>query len=218
MWIKSNMVKVLIGCGVVFCLIILGLTGIKWFQNTFQVCTEDLMDKHSDYLWKHPARCISEFLVEPVELEDERFDGRYDDNTAFALRCSCGNSKLCILGYYWKNPDSESLFFVDPLAVKCESCGKTVDLFDGGRDGYDAEIGCGHSREHTQSQAEQFKCDKCGPCAMNLFVGFEYHDDLFSEEFDDFRGREQDLFMWFTVFGRCSKCLRVIAICEFECA
>ena len=41
-------------------------------------------------------------------------------------------------------------------------------------------------------------------------MGIEYHEDLFTEEFKDFRGREQDLFMWFTVFGRCSKCLRLI--------
>jgi len=179
----------------------------------------DRTSEYLDYLWKHPPRCICGFNLEPAHLEDERFNGHGDGlYTAFALRCLCGNTQLHVLGHYWRDAPSDPLIFGEPIVVQCKSCGKTVTLFDRSKDGYDAEIGYGLSGANGENPAEEFKCDTCGPCAIELFVGLEYHDDLFGGEFGDFRGREQDLFSWFTLFGRCSKCLRFIIIGEFECA
>lgn len=105
-----------------------------------------------------------------------------------------------------------------PLALRCESCGAITELIDTDIHGYDAELGHGPCTMRGQGQRSEFACDLCGPAPMDVVVRFEYSEDLFDDEFKDFRGREQDLFSWFTVLGRCSGCPRLITVADFECA
>jgi hypothetical protein len=63
-----------------------------------------------------------------------------------------------------------------------------------------------------------FECPTCGRQPLQAFVRFEYPDDLFEGDFPEFAGREQELFTWFNLVGRCPKCSQVLPVADFECA
>jgi hypothetical protein len=63
-----------------------------------------------------------------------------------------------------------------------------------------------------------YYCSHCGPRGMNVIVRFEYPDDHFDGDSEGFRGREQDLFTWFSLDGKCLGCNRLLDVTEFECA
>ncbi|MDM8006561.1 MAG: hypothetical protein QUV05_10500 [Phycisphaerae bacterium] len=173
-----------------------------------------------DYYRKHPPRCVKDFKVHPVILEGAVFDGHGSDtNPVFSLHCLCGHARLFVLGHYWRNPYyGNKSFFVDPLALQCEACGKVTGLFDGSVHGYDPECCDLHPEREGLSERVAFECEECGRQPFVVFARFEYPDDLFNKEFDGFRGREQDLFTWFSLLGICSKCSRQLEITDFECS
>jgi hypothetical protein len=146
-------------------------------------------------------------------------EGAEHVNPVFWLLCPCGCDSHSILGHYWRNPDCYSvLVFVSPLALVCSACGKVTELFDSDKHGYDAEIGAVPTNYRGTGKRSQFACKRCGPRAFQVFARFEYPDDLLVRSADDFRGREQDLFHWFSVVGKCSACGRFTEITDFECA
>ena len=195
-----------------------------------------MMD-HAEYFWTHPPRCIAGFKAQPVELPGVEFDGHpsmsdfagspYADRISapenldiiFLLYCTCGSDRHYILGHYWRNPDYNNvLVFLSPLALRCAACGKVTELIDTDIHGYDGECGHGVATKRGEGRREEYLCDECGPQPLEGFVRFEYPDDLFTEDFAEFRGREQDLFTWFSVAGKCVGCSRLLHVTEFECA
>jgi hypothetical protein len=112
---------------------------------------------------------------------------------------------------------SETLF-VSPLAFRCGSCGNVTELFDTAIHGYDAEIGGIQTNYRGVGKRAEFACDKCGPRQLHVFVRFEYPDDLFSPYCQEFRGREHEMFSWFSVIGNCEGCGRLLQVTDFECA
>lgn len=172
------------------------------------------------YFSTHPPRCLMEFVIAPAHLEGVAFDGHGEElNTIFSVSCSCGHNRHFILGHYWRNPAYKNvLVFVSPLALRCEACGEITELIDTDVHGYDSELGNGSCTMRGKGRRDEFKCEECGVHPFNVYARFEYPDDLFTDDFQDFRGREQDLFTWFSLVGTCSNCSRLRAITDFECA
>ena len=63
-----------------------------------------------------------------------------------------------------------------------------------------------------------YDCPRCDRQPLEVFARFEYSDDLFDRDLEEFRGREQDLFSWFSLVGKCPGCSRLLAVTDFECA
>jgi hypothetical protein len=191
----------------------------------------------SKFFWNHPPRCIVGFTARPVTISGIVYDGHGSpsqlnidasrvkieapeySNPVFWLLCSCGHDTHFVLGHYWRNPDYRNvLVFVSPLALRCGGCGKVSEMIDTDIHGYDGEIGDIAATHRGEGERAEFVCDKCGPREFQVFVRFEYPDDLFDGEFDKFRGREQDLFTWFSLIGKCVGCGRLLSVTDFECA
>jgi hypothetical protein len=190
------------------------------------------------YLRNHSPRCIAGFTVKPTELRGVEFDGHSSVsqinvnahpgitiegpnhiNSVFALACSCGNNWHYTHGYRWTNPDyHNSVVFLSPLGLECAVCRRMTDLLDTDIHGYDGELGHGSATVRAKGDRVVYECPTCGRQPLELFVRFEYPDDLFDGNFPAFAGREQDLFTWFSVVGTCSQCNAMLAIADFECA
>lgn len=106
----------------------------------------------------------------------------------------------------------------DPISIQCGSCGKKSLIFDSRFHGYDGELGHNAGEPDQREDLKLYKCQKCNESLMEIVVRFEYPDDLFEDDFDDFRGREKDLFSWFTALDICKKCDEFQYIVDFECA
>jgi hypothetical protein len=195
------------------------------------------MDQAS-YFRSHPPRCLAGFSVRPTQLQGVEFDGHASRsqfkitpppgvtidapehiNPIFALSCQCGGGQHYIHGYQWINPDfHNAVVFLSPLVLECAACGKTTDLMGTDVHGYDAELGHGSATVRAEGERVVFECPSCGRHPLDAFVRVEYPDDLFDGDFPDFAGREQELFTWFTLVGKCPKCCQVLAVADFECA
>ena len=172
----------------------------------------------AEYYWSHPPSCLAGFKVQPTPLHGITFDGHGEENnTVFRLSCPCGHGRSRILGHYWRNPHYDTVVFVGPLALCCEACGQVTELIDTDVHGYDAECGHGSATARGEGERVEFKCEACGASSMEVSVRFEYSDDLFDSDFKRFRGREQDLFSWVTILGKCCSCSHATSI-DFECA
>jgi hypothetical protein len=194
------------------------------------------MDQQS-YFRSHPPRCIAGFNATPVELTDAKFDGHPSlselnlhvpavsieapehINPVFALKCSCGSARHFVHGFRWTNPDFDNaVVFLSPLSLECASCRKQSPLLDTDVHGYDAEQGGGSATVRGQGEPVVFECPQCGRQPLEALVRFEYPDDLFDGDFPEFAGRQQDLFTWFSLLGRCPQCSKLLAVADFECA
>lgn len=178
--------------------------------------------KHIPYFEQRPPRCLTGFRVSPTKIPGYPWWGGHGAlmNTVFALNCTCGHGHFHVLGHYMKSPSPRRVrtVFVGPIALKCDSCDKITELIDTNSHGYDAELGHGSVTLTGQGERVPFSCAKCGVKAMEIIVRFDYTPDVLEEDFSDFRGREQDLFTWFTLLGRCEGCDKLLIVTEFECA
>jgi hypothetical protein len=175
------------------------------------------MDNQAAYFETHPPKCIAAYIAEPTQLADVTFDGHGEQlNPTFAIGCQCGHRRFIVLGHYTTNRDI--LIYVSPLALRCESCHAITELLDTDVHGYDAELGHGATTIRVEGEFEEFKCDQCGPIPMEIYTRFEYPDDLFDDDMPECRGREQELFTWFSLHARCSGCSRMLDVTDFECA
>ena len=93
-----------------------------------------------------------------------------------------------------------------------------TDLLDTDVHGYDAELGHGSATVRAEGDRVIFECALCGRQPLECFVRFEYPDDLLDRDFKDFAGREQELFTWFNLVGKCPGCSKLLAVADFECA
>ncbi len=93
-----------------------------------------------------------------------------------------------------------------------------TDLLDTDIHGYDAELGHISATMRGEGERTVFECPTCGRQSLEILVRFEYPDDLFKGDFPEFVGREQELFTWFSLVGKCPKCSQTLSVAEFECA
>lgn len=196
------------------------------------------MVSQADYFGTHPPRCIAAFTARPASLPGVTFDGHASVSELdyelpqgviiegpehicplFSLACSCGGEWFFVHGYRWVNPDyGGTTVFLSPVALECQACGKLADLLDTDEHGYDAELGHGTATVRAEGERALFSCPDCGRQPLAVFIRFEYPDDLFDGDFAEFAGREQELFTWVNLTGKCPSCSRVFAIADFECA
>jgi len=195
------------------------------------------MDQLS-YFRSHPPRCIAGFTAQPTELPGAKLDGHASAsqfksdvppgvtidapehiNTVFALSCQCGGDRHYVHGHRWTNPDFDNaVVFLGPLVLECAACGKTTGLLDTDVHGYDAELGHASATVAGRGDRVVFECPSCGRQPLEASVRFEYPDDLFDGDSPELAGREQDLFTWFSLIGKCPQCSQVLAVADFECA
>ncbi len=186
------------------------------------------------YYRQHPPRCIAEFTSIPTEVRGVSFDGHASGDpppgdsiieaggtidVCFILQCRCGKNRHRVFGYYWRNPDFRNeLVYLSPLTAECIFCGKITDIIDTDAHGYDAELGGIVATARGLGAKGEFACDQCGSRPLALCARFEFIDDSFHSSDKVFRGREQELFSWFTLLGKCDGCSRIMTVAEFECA
>ncbi|MDH5766969.1 MAG: hypothetical protein OEZ38_13235 [Gammaproteobacteria bacterium] len=173
-----------------------------------------------DFFKSNPPGCLDEFDKVYVDDLDVEFDGHGEDtNPIFKLVCKCGNETFNAYGYDWVNPDTNETFYVSPLSAKCTKCSCRNQIFDIKINGYDAVLGHGYFSARGEGDSRGFECPSCNDATkFELFVRFEYTDDIFDEDFTEFTGREKELFTWFSLHGRCASCKTIVDISEDECA
>lgn len=176
----------------------------------------------SEYYETHPPRCIAAFTAQVGDFDDWEFDGHESDqiNTVFQLSCTCGSDKHMVFVHPWKDPDDAGeVLVLSPISLVCVACQKKTVLIDTDVHGHDSELGIGSTTMRGEDLEESIEC---GECDLNkeyqVFVRFEYPDDLFSEDFREYEGRQQDLFTWFSLIAKCSKCSAMLPVADFECA
>jgi hypothetical protein len=119
----------------------------------------------------------------------------------------------------WANPDYRNqVVILSPLHLECAACQTVTSLLDTDVHGHHAELGHGTAIFRGRGDRVVFECPACGRQPLQAFVRFEYPDDLFDGDYLEFAGREQELFTWFSLIGRCPKCLQLLAVADFECA
>jgi hypothetical protein len=170
------------------------------------------------YYQEHPPRCLEAFATQAAPPPDGTLDGHGEElNTAFSVRCSCGEAALTILGHSWREPGRHGqLILLSPLRLSCPTCERTALLFDTDLHGYDAELGVSGGTLRGEGEPSPHVCPACDGASFEVVARFEYPDDLFDEEFDESRGHEQDLFTWFSLHGRCTSCGKWSTVAEFE--
>ena len=168
-------------------------------------------------------RCVHNFKVLDNGT-NEKFTGGHGEpiNVYYHVGCKeCESNLFHVNGYYWFNDHYKKEFFVAPLSLICCLCNNTSVIYNPVEHGYDPEAcdfpGTDFSQEKGTHSA-LFECPGCNKDSLEVSVWFSYPDDIFDEEFQDFSGREQDLFTWITFEGRCANCNEVISIADFECA
>ncbi len=195
--------------------------------------------EQTSYFRSHPPQCIAGFVARATQLPDVEFDGHASRseyqrdvrpgvpieasdniNTVFALSCRCGGNEHFVHGYRWTDPDSrrKTVVFVSPLALGCAVCGRMTEVLDTDVHGYDSEIGVRPTNVRGEGDRAVFECPRCGRHPLEVFVRFEYSDVLFNGDHPECAGREQDLFDWFSLLGKCPGCSQVLDVADFECA
>lgn len=194
--------------------------------------------EQAGYFRLHPPRCIAGFTARPIELPGVQFDGHVSRsqlnfdvtsgvtvdapehmNPVFALSCECGDIRHYVHCYRWINADfNNTVVTLSPLLLECAACRKKTELLDTDVHGYDAELGAVSATVRAQGDRTVFECPRCGRQPLVAFARFEYPDDLFDSDCHEFAGREQDLFTWFSLVGKCPKCAQLLAVADFECA
>ncbi len=190
------------------------------------------------YFRDHPPRCIAGFVARPTTLPGVVFDGHVSMsqlhfevpsdvtihapehiNPVFALSCRCGSDQHYVHCHRWSNPDYRNqVVILSPLDLECAACRVITPLLDTDAHGYDAELGHGVATARGRGERVVFECPTCGRQPIQAFVRFEYPDDLFDGDFPAFTEREQELFTWFNLVGRCPRCSQVLPVADFECA
>jgi hypothetical protein len=197
------------------------------YTSTSGLSAQEIETQRAFYQ-SNPPRCLAGFEARPAELSAYRFDGHGEVlNSYWAVACPCGGDKFSIHGYSYisgaKDCD-EYTVFLSPIQLECAACGRAALLFDGSIHGYDPEIdaACAPLYDPADNGAVKalYRCEDglCLNDSFAVFARFEYPGDLFDESFAAFKGREKDLFTWFTLVAGCGHCGRRSTAADFECA
>jgi hypothetical protein len=134
----------------------------------------------------------------------------------FTVGCPCGERTTYPLGYHAKSEgDSPVDIFISPLAIECPACGRVSEILDTKQHGWDGEQGCDCNMT-GKGPRMRFPCPRCGEVPMAVAPGFSYQGDDFDPKAWD--GRPQDYFGAYWLYGKCSKCGKIVDITGFECA
>jgi hypothetical protein len=181
--------------------------------------------KNAPYYVDHPPRCLAGLNAKPVQLDDIVFDGHSAEspNSVFRLVCQCGAKAHFFLGFLNPEPDPFGIpnafgpFMESVFSLRCASCNHQAELLDSEHHGFDGEMGnrSGHEVEGSRVELE---CPSCRTKQFEVFARFEYPASLMNDLSADWRGREQDLFSWFSLVVECQGCSRRGVVADEECA
>ena len=181
--------------------------------------------KHADSITTAP-RCLREFRTQSVSGPDILLDTLTEwPNRFYALGCRhCRSGVYNVIGTLTSNVLIHQHVLGGALRCRCVHCRKTVPLFDPSRHGYDVELDHFPPRTATAGQ-QRFRCPGCDGEEFSLTARFEYPARLIaaleageSTGYAKHHGREQDLFTWFTLIGRCAGCAALTTIASECCA
>lgn len=159
----------------------------------------------------HPPRALETLRVTPCEA-DWQFDGHGEPvNVVFEIACPCGGTR-----FHVSCGVAEDETPCPPITLACAQCLAEHEIFDAAKHGYDAEL---NSPPLEQPPAfDDLESDIASP--HEIVVRYEYCSEQLANPHGDvvWRGREQDLFSWFTVLGRDPDTKRLTFLYESECA
>lgn len=161
-----------------------------------------------------PPTCIID-----AEPRLEPSDNSGNDNSlhiSYRIGCRCSGRSNSILCYPTKI--QREIVILSPLALQCSACNGITEFFDSDRHGYDPEV-CGDSATMTGSGSRQlFSCTTCAHKLGQVITTFSFNGvgELFEDLPEALRGREQDVFDWFTVEFECDACGKRDVVADFE--
>lgn len=177
------------------------------------------MEDQLKYFENNPPACLDNYLIKATDNENLVFDGHGEEtNPIFNIACKCGSEEYIVHGYNWINPDTKKTYFIGPLELECTKCNSIKEFFDIEKHGYDSQFGHGCYSASGEGKESSYQCNNCNGTIFKLIARFEYTSDLFDDDFPEARGREKELFTWFSLHGRCSACSSLIEICDYECS
>lgn len=155
----------------------------------------------------NPPTCLADLRSTAAELPGHRFDGHGEPvNAVFAVACPCGTDVFVPLAAL----DDDNCL-QPPYSLECTACDEIWEVFDPARHGWDGVLdpiprktwhGIGELGDELQIYA-RFECS-------SEVLG---HPDM-----PQSRGREPDLFTWFTLVGRDPETGTLTTLAEWECA
>jgi ribosomal protein S27E len=123
----------------------------------------------------------------------------WSDGVKYRLGCICGAPLLAVKAT--KTTEAE---FLDPVSVRCESCGSTSTIFDSSRDGHDGRLNDGACYEQGKNPTE-VSCATCGETLLELYSDLAYNIDFEEEGYPEYLAMAPDLFDWITISVNCPK-------------
>jgi hypothetical protein len=155
----------------------------------------------------HPPRAIRELVATPVDI-DFGFDGHGEPvNAIFALACRCGGTRFtATCGIY----DGEACA---PISIECDACENLFEIFDAAAHGYDAEL---NADEVEQPEDTNDLMSDAVAWPHEVVVRYEFPSEHLGTE--EWRGREHDLFSWFTLLARDPATKQLAFLYDAECA
>ncbi len=150
------------------------------------------------YYNSHPPAAIAGLKPVAVSPGDVVLDGHGGEiNAIFELACECGHEGFHVLAH-----DGDE-WVVDPVHVRCAACARQTTIFDARTQGYDGALGHLPETPAPTSALQELSADGVGPAPYRVAVRYEYAEDVLADpDFADWRGREAELFTWFTVLVR----------------
>lgn len=160
--------------------------------------------------WTHPPRCLSS--VTAHALKGHEIAEEHEAFAHFALSCSCGERIWLVLGYL-PEPD----LMLSPLTLTCAKCGRSAEIFDIEKHGYDAEMKNGCCSRRAEGAPMRFRCPKCNSALFQATAVVSYQMEESELEVEE-REKVQDLFDTFGLDLTCAQCGHETIVCDYECA
>jgi hypothetical protein len=164
-----------------------------------------------------PPSCLSGFRVTPAHA------GPWNDWAAWALTCACGSSRGKLLGHPFNNGRGNESLFVSPLAFQCSSCGKTTEIIDTKRHGYNAEIDKMEGKSYDfnargTGERQAVPCPSCGGLDFSLTALCAHSHFELIEDQPELEPLAQEFFDSFICRGKCGSCGKESNLAGFELA
>lgn len=158
----------------------------------------------------HPPRCLELVVASPAPEPDILLDTLSDwPNRFFGIRCPCVGDQFSVSGEILRHMLIEQDVVVGPVGARCSSCGQAALVFDPRLHGYDVELDHFPPEFESTATPRNFQCPACTASRFTLVA--RWYEGRF-------RGKEQDLFTFFTLIGRCTGCNTLATIATCECA
>jgi hypothetical protein len=170
--------------------------------------------------------CLKAFRTSPAESPGLLLDTLTDwPNRFHAVTCRCGGTIFHALGEIVENELIHQKVVKWAVTVECAQCRQRRSLFDPSRHGYDIELDHFPVRRKAAGEQKPFPCPHCRGQVFSLIARFEYPPALLDAVarridpgYPEHKGREQDLFTFFTLIGNCRDCQTSVTISSVSCA